>query len=141
MTALARNHYLEETIQHWKHISPIIHDPQNDDEYEKLASMLDQLLDIVGGNESHELMGLVDVISYMITQYDENHEEPLQKGSSIDALKFLMEQHGVDQSDLKNEIGSQGVVSEILNGKRQLNISHIKKLAERFHVTPATFID
>lgn len=141
MTALARNHYLEETIQHWKHISPIIHDPQNDDEYEKLASMLDQLLDIVGDNESHELMGLVDVISHMITMYDENHEENLQKGSGIDALKFLMEQHGLEQSDLKNEIGSQGVVSEILNGKRQLNISHIKKLAERFHVTPATFID
>lgn len=141
MTALARNHYLEETIQHWKHISPIIHDPQNDDEYNKLASMLDQLLDIVGGNESHELMGLVDVISYMITQYDENHEDHLKKGSGIDALKFLMEQHGLDQCDLKNEIGSQGVVSEILNGKRQLNISHIKKLAERFHVTPATFID
>lgn len=141
MTALARNHYLEETIQHWKHISPIIHDPQNDDDYEKLASMLDQLLDIVGDNESHELMGLVDVISYMITQYDENHEEHLQKGSGIDALNFLMEQHGLDQGDLKSEIGSQGVVSEILNGKRQLNISHIKKLAERFHVTPATFID
>jgi len=141
MTALARNNYLEETIQHWKHISPIIHDPQNDDEYEKLASMLDQLLDIVGDNESHELMGLVDVISHMISMYDENHEEHLQKGSGIDALKFLMEQHGLDQRDLKNEIGSQGVVSEILNGKRQLNISHIKKLAERFHVTPATFID
>lgn len=141
MTALARNHYLEETIQHWKHISPIIHDPQNDDEYEKLASMLDQLLDIVGDNESHELMGLVDVISHMITMYDENHDEQLPKGSGIDALKFLMEQHGLDQSDLKNEIGSQGVVSEILNGKRQLNISHIKKLAERFHVTPSTFID
>lgn len=141
MTALAHNHYLEETIQHWKHISPIIHDPQNDDEYEKLASMLDQLLDIVGDNESHELMGLVDVISHMITQYDENHDEQLQKGSGIDALKFLMEQHGLDQNDLKNEIGSQGVVSEILNRKRQLNLSHIKRLAKRFHVTPATFID
>lgn len=141
MTALAHNNYLEETIQHWKHISPIIHDPQNDDEYEKLANMLDQLLDIVGDNESHELMGLVDVISHMITQYDENYAEQLQKGSGIEALKFLMEQHGLDQSDFKNEIGSQGVVSEILNGKRQLNLSHIKKLAERFHVTPATFID
>ncbi|KTC66245.1 Antitoxin HigA (plasmid) [Legionella adelaidensis] len=141
MTALAYNDYLEETIQHWKHISPIIHDPQNDDEYEKLASMLDQLLDVVGDNESHDLMGLVDVISHMITMYDENHDEQLQKGSGIDALKFLMEQHGLDQSDLKDEIGSQGVVSEILNGKRQLNLSHIKKLAKRFHVTPATFID
>ncbi|KTC89359.1 helix-turn-helix domain-containing protein [Fluoribacter dumoffii] len=140
MTALARNH-LEETIQHWKHISPVIHDPQNEDEYEKLANMLDQLLDIVGDNESHELMGLVDVISYMISMYDEQHTDQLKKGTATEALQFLMDQHGLDQSDLKNEIGSQGVVSEILNGKRQLNISHIKKLAERFHVTPATFID
>ena len=30
-----------------------------------------------------------------------------------------MEEHGTNQSDLK-EIGSQGVVSEILNGKRKL---------------------
>lgn len=86
-------------------------------------------------------MGLVDVISHMIAMYDENHDEQLQKGSGIDALKFLMEQHGLNQSDLKDEIGSQGVVSEILKGKRQLNISHIKKLAMRFHITPATFID
>jgi HTH-type transcriptional regulator/antitoxin HigA len=42
---------------------------------------------------------------------------------------------------LKNEIGSQGVVSEILNGKRQLNITQIRKLSERFKISPATFID
>ncbi len=141
MTALARNNYLEETIRHWKHISPIIHDPQNDDEYKKLAKMLDQLLDIIGDNESHELMGLVDVISHMITMYDLKQDEQIQKGTGIEALKFLMEQQSLEQSDLKNEIGSQGVVSEILNGKRQLNIAHIKKLAKRFHVAPATFID
>jgi HTH-type transcriptional regulator/antitoxin HigA len=140
MTALARNNYLEKTIQYWKHLSPIIHVPQNDDEYEKLAHVLDQLLDIVGDNEAHELMGLVDVISYMIAMYDERNHNEQPIGSGIDALKFLMEQHGLDQSDLKNEIGSQGVVSEILNGKRQLNLSHIKKLANRFHVTPSTFI-
>lgn len=141
MTALAQNDYLEDTIQHWKHISPIIHEPQTDVEYDQLASMLDRLLDIVGDDETHELMGLVDVISHMISMYDDAHEDQLSEGSGIDALKFLMEQHGLDQSDLKNEIGSQGVVSEVLNGKRQLNITHIKKLAKRFHVTPATFID
>lgn len=141
MNVPAGNHYLEKTIRHWKHISPLIHDPQNEEEYAKLASLLDQLLDIVGDNESHELMGLVDVVGHMIMRYDENHQEQIQKGSAIDALKFLMEQHGLDQSDLKNEIGSQGVVSEILKGKRQLNIAHIRKLAKRFHVTTATFID
>ena len=45
----------------------------------------------------------------------------------------------LSQSELP-EIGSQGVVSEILNGKRSLNIRQIKALAERFNVSPATFL-
>ncbi|MEO1801157.1 MAG: transcriptional regulator, partial [Cyanobacteria bacterium J06629_2] len=40
-----------------------------------------------------------------------------------------------------SEIGSQGVVSEILSGKRKLNVRQIQLLAERFHVSPATFFD
>jgi len=47
------------------------------------------------------------------------------EGNSIDALNALMEEHGLKQSDL-SEIGSQGVVSEILSGKRQLNVRQIK---------------
>ena len=141
MTTLARNNFLENTIQHWKHISPVIHEPQNTDDYEKLSSFLDQLLDMVGEDESHELMGLIDVISHMIAIYDKEHVESLEKGTGIDALKFLMGQHALNQRDLKKEIGSQGVVSEILNGKRQLNVTQIRKLSERFKVSPATFID
>lgn len=137
----AHSNYLEDTIIHWKHISQVIHQPLSDDEYDKLAGMLDNLLDIVGEDESHELISLIDFISYIISQYDEAHEAKPVKENGIDALKFLMEQHGLGQSDFKNEIGSQGVVSEILNGKRQLNLTHIKKLAQRFHVSPATFID
>ena len=48
-------------------------------------------------------------------------------------------EHNLKQEDL-SEIGSQGVVSEILNGKRQLNVNQIKKLGERFHVSPAVFL-
>lgn len=43
------------------------------------------------------------------------------------------------RSDLP-EIGSQGVVSEILNGKRELNVRQIRALADRFHVSPSVFI-
>ncbi|GHU14453.1 hypothetical protein AGMMS50225_26310 [Betaproteobacteria bacterium] len=38
------------------------------------------------------------------------------------------------------EVGSQGVVSEILTGKRELNVRQIQALSERFGVSPATFI-
>ena len=77
----------------------------------------------------------------MIAIYDNEHYQFLEEGTGIDALKFLMEQHDINQNDLNNEIGSQGVVSEILNGKRQLNVTQIRKLSERFKVSPGTFID
>jgi len=50
-----------------------------------------------------------------------------------------MEEHQVVQSNLK-EVGSQGVVSEVLNGKRDLNVRQIRALAKRFHVSPGAFI-
>jgi HTH-type transcriptional regulator/antitoxin HigA len=50
-----------------------------------------------------------------------------------------MVEHDLKQSDLP-EIGSQGVVSEILSGKRQLNVRQIKNLSKRFKVSPAVFI-
>lgn len=129
----------EQVIKSWKLIAPVIHEPQVPDDYDKLSYLLDKLLDIVGDDENHELIGLVDVISHMIAIYDEHHNYQL-KVSGIDALKYLMEQHQLKQSDL-SDIGSQGVVSEILNGKRSLNVNQIKTLSKRFHVSVNTFID
>lgn len=43
------------------------------------------------------------------------------------------------QSDL-GHIASQGVMSEILNGKRKLNVRQIKLLAAQFGVDLSTFI-
>jgi HTH-type transcriptional regulator/antitoxin HigA len=59
--------------------------------------------------------------------------------SGAEMLQFFMEEHGLAQSDLP-EIGSQGVVSEILSGKRKLNLRQVRALAERFHVSPTVFI-
>ena len=50
-----------------------------------------------------------------------------------------MEQHGLKQGDLE-EIGSQGVVSEILTGKRELNVRQVRALSQRFGVSTATFL-
>ena len=50
-----------------------------------------------------------------------------------------MEEHGLTQSDLP-EVGSQGVVSEILSGKRELNVRQIRVLAQRFGVSSAVFV-
>lgn len=57
----------------------------------------------------------------------------------LDTLSYIMEMHGLKQTDLGEELGGQSVVSEILNGKRELNIRQIRSLSERFHVSPAVF--
>lgn len=133
------NQQLAEAIKHWDHIAPIVSYPKNDKELNQLIAYLDELLEIVASDEKHRLMGLVDTMSNLIAAYEQEHL-PAPKGKGIDALKYLMEAHSLNQSDFR-EIGSQGVVSEILHGKRELNLRHVKLLANRFHVDPATFIN
>ena len=133
------NKALTKAIDHWKYIAPVVAYPTNKKEFELLTSRLDELLDIVGSNEEHPLMGLIDIISHLISTYEKNEGEKLI-GSGIDALKFLMKSHHLGQADFP-EIASQGVMSEILNGKRVLNLRQVKLLSKRFNVEPATFID
>ena len=106
--------------------------------YARMTQMLESLLDEAGGDERHPIMGLVDIVGDLIEDY-ETEQHHLPETSGIDALKFLMEQHGLKQRDLE-EIGSQGVVSEILAGKRELNVRQVRALSERFGVSTATFL-
>jgi HTH-type transcriptional regulator/antitoxin HigA len=56
----------------------------------------------------------------------------------VQVLRFLMDQHGLKQSQLP-EIGRQSVVSEILAGKRSLTVDHIRNLSARFGINPNAF--
>ena len=59
--------------------------------------------------------------------------------SPAQALRFLMEQHGLTQSQVP-EVGSQSVVSQVLSGHRQLNVRQITALCQRFGVGAGLFI-
>jgi len=101
---------------------------------------MEQLLGEVGDDEKHPFADLLDIVSTLVMQYEEDHVERILPAEPIEVLKFLMEQHGLRQADLKKEIGSQGVVSEILSGNRELNTRQISALAKRFTVSPAVFL-
>ena len=64
---------------------------------------------------------------------------PMPVASGADVLREMMREHGLNQSDLPG-VGPQSVVSEILSGKRKLNLRQIRWLAERFGVREQTFI-
>lgn len=106
--------------------------------YQRMAAMLEGLLDEAAGDEGHPAMGLVDIVGDLIADYEAEHHA-MPEATGLQALQFLMTQHGLKQSDLP-EIGSQGVVSEVLAGKRELNIRQVRALSERFGVSTATFV-
>lgn len=133
------NYALTQAIKHWQYVAPVIREPKNDKEYKEVVLQLDHLLDYIGENENHPLSELADMLGNVIETYEQK-KNYICKSKGIDALKYLMQTHNVKQTDLQN-IASQGVISEILNGKRELNVRQIKLLAKHFHVSPETFID
>jgi HTH-type transcriptional regulator/antitoxin HigA len=51
-----------------------------------------------------------------------------------------MAANDLKQKDLVDIFGTSSIVSEVLHGKRQLTTEHIRRLSERFHVSPELFI-
>jgi len=56
-----------------------------------------------------------------------------------EVLRYLMKEHGLRQEDLR-EVATQSVISEVLAGKRQLNVRHIRALSDRFCVPADVFL-
>lgn len=107
-------------------------------EYDAAVERLNSLVNEVGDNPKDPRYRLIETLSVLIEAYDREHHS-LPEASSIEVIRFLMEEHGLTQKDLP-EIGSQGVVSEVLAGRRALNVRQIQGLAARFGVDPGTFL-
>ena len=60
---------------------------------------------------------------------------PRRTPSLPDLLTYLMEQHGLSRADLVPLLGTPSRVSEVLNGKRELSMSMVRKLRERFRIS------
>jgi len=129
---------LDEINKIWPSIQSIFSVPRNELEYHQLVERLDAVSEEVGNNESHPLASLMETLGSLVETYEERTMPPID-GNPVDVLKLLMEEHGIKQSQMP-EIGSQGVVSEILSGKRELNLRQVKLLSKRFNVSPAVFI-
>ena len=129
------NNFLQALIVNWQPIAPLVAVPYTETEYQERVALLNDLIDEVGENEDHPLASLLDIVGIAVSNYEQTHY-PIPSSTPQDLLAYLMSEHQLKQSDLP-EIGSQGVVSEILSGKRQLNVRH---LAKRFHVAADVFL-
>lgn len=124
---------LDTALAHWPYVAPLLTPPTTDADYQQLAESLDAVLDAGGADEAHPLAGLASAMGNLISNYETRHQPMPDAMNAAEALAGLMKQHGLRQSDLP-EIGNQAKVSEVLSGKRTINLRQARALAKRFGI-------
>lgn len=117
---------------------------RNEADYERTLALIEAILDETRDSPeredaTHPLADLLDLLTAAVHEYEADHHA-IPASSPREVLRFLMDQHGLTQSDLL-EVGSQSVISEILAGRRALNTRQIAALVQRFRVRADAFIE
>ena len=110
---------------------------KSDEELLATQNVIDSLLDNTPLTPDEQ--DYLDLLGTLVYEYEQT-KEPVPDIYGIELLKALMEEYGFDKKDLIPVFKTESMVSDILTEKSQLTISHIQKLAEFFHLSPAVFL-
>jgi HTH-type transcriptional regulator/antitoxin HigA len=103
---------------------------RNDDDLKAAFLRLESIYQAQAGTPDADEM---EVLVTLIEVYENKHY-PIQPADPIEAIKFCMDQQGLTARDLEPYIGPSGRVSEVLNGKRRLSLSMIKRLHDGLRI-------
>jgi HTH-type transcriptional regulator/antitoxin HigA len=109
---------------------------QNEEQHQQALRTLEKLID--AKSESDVIDKLVSLLTLLVEEYEQRNY-PMPEAGPLDIIRHLMEEHGLRQKDLVDVFGTESIVSDVLNGKRELTKDHIKRLSARFAVSPAVF--
>ncbi|OLU25519.1 transcriptional regulator [Pseudomonas sp. PA15(2017)] len=103
---------------------------RTEQDYAVSMARLDELWGAkLGSPEGDEL----EILAILIEKYEDQHFA-MKASDPIEAIKFRMDQQGLTPRDLEPYIGSSGRVSEVLNGKRGLSLTMIKRLHDGLRI-------
>ncbi|NDJ19194.1 helix-turn-helix domain-containing protein [Myxacorys almedinensis] len=110
---------------------------ETEEEYDQALAIAERLF--FAKNHTPEERALLKLVVTLIEVY-ETETYPMDKPAPHEILQHILESSGTRQADLVGIVGSSGVVSEIVNGKRSISKAQAKALGEFFHISPSLFI-
>ncbi len=108
-------------------------------EYDRMNAIIREFVDRDEEVLSPEEERLLDLLSDLIQQYDEEHY-PVKDMTPHEMLRSLMDDNGLRHQDLWQLFGSQDIASEVLKGARAINRTQAKKLGDFFKIDPGVFL-
>ncbi len=109
---------------------------KSEEELNATQEVIDGLID--KGDLTSDERDYLNLLGTLVYEYEEEHY-PMPDIHGVELLKVLLVDRGLRQKDLIPVFKTESVVSSVLTGQRKLTASHIQKLAEFFHLSPAVF--
>ena len=97
---------------------------KNERDYKAALKTIEKLMDAKSGSKDGDCL---DILVTLVDAYEAKHHA-IDAPDPIEAIRFVMEQQDLKRKDLEEYIGSRARVSEVLNHKRKLTLSMIRKL-------------
>ena len=101
-----------------------------DRDYRLALRAVEDLWDAKPGSEAHDSL---EVLALLVEDY-EKRTFPLEEPDPVAAIRFRLEQAGMEPKDLVPILGSRSRVSEILNHKRSLTVEMVRRLFDELHI-------
>ncbi len=99
-------------------------------DYQNALARIEEIFDARAGTvEGDEL----EILGILVDEYEKKHF-PIEAPKPIEAIKFRMDQLGMEQKDLAKLLGSRSRASEILSGSRSLSLRQIKILCQKLNI-------
>jgi len=102
---------------------------ETEEENKRYLAIVEKMIDKGAENFSPEEDKLFDLLTMLIEEF-EKKAYPMPGVPANERLKYILKERGMKQKDLVPLFGSEGVVSEILSGKRLITFKTAKKLAD-----------
>jgi HTH-type transcriptional regulator/antitoxin HigA len=108
--------------------------------YDNAMDLINKLTSVPTPSEGQ--LKYLDTLTILVERYEDETEGAEPKGAdALSVLRYLMEDRGMNASDLGRLLGERSLGPKILNGDRAMSKTHIKVLAKHFNVSPAVLLD
>ncbi|MGA2063370.1 MAG: transcriptional regulator [Thermoguttaceae bacterium] len=97
---------------------------KNERDYRRALKRAGELMDARPGTSQGDEL---ELLAALVELYEDQHA-PLPPPDPIEAIRFRMEQAGMEPKDLVPYLGSRSRVSEVLNRRRPLTLQMIRRL-------------
>ena len=99
-------------------------------DYEKAVALIDRLWKSKPNTEEGDRL---DILATLVEVYENKHF-PMLPADPVEAIRFRMEQMGLEKSDIVGILGGENRVSEILHRKRKLSLKMIRNLHDKLNI-------